>query len=124
MNAGVSNQDSFTFWFVLAPSIIELNSCSQLFALEHGTMQRTDGLNVEGSSFLQDTLYLRTILATDIEIVATCLACPIVSLVGQCTKFAESIGREEHFIQGVVAHDNFRPVYHRSPDKLQLMTAQ
>ena len=123
MNAGVSNEYTLTLGLVLAPSIIKLNGCSQWFTLEHRTMQRTDSLNVEGGSLLQDALYLRAILTTDIEIVATSLASPVVSFVNQCSEFAESIGREEHLVQTIVTHNDLWPMHHRSRDKLQFMLA-
>ena len=87
-------------------------------------MQRTNGLNIECSQLLHNHLYLRTILSADIEIVATSLASPIVSFIYQSSKFAESIGREDHFIRAIVAHDYLWPMYHCSSDKLEFMTTQ
>ena len=123
MNAGIGNQDTFTLRLVLTPCVVQFDGISQLFALEHRTVQRTDGLNINCCQLLHHRLYLGTILSTDIKIVATCLTSPIVSLINQCTEFAECISREDYFVQAVVTHDNLWPVYHRSSDKSKFMAA-
>ena len=81
MNAGISDEYALTLRLVLAPCIIELDSLSQRLALQHRAVQRTDGLNVDSSHLFHHALYLRTILAADIEIVPASLASPVVGLV-------------------------------------------
>ena len=113
VNAGIGDEYALTLGLVLAPNIIESHSLSQCLAFQHRTMQRTDGLNIDCSHLFHHTLHLRTILAADIEIVTASLASPITYLVHQRTKLSESISREQHLIQAVVAHNDLRPMHHR-----------
>ena len=88
-------------------------------------MKGADNRDVQPGSLLQDSLCLGTVFADDAEVVAAGLAGPafrILDIVG--TEFAEGVGREEHLIPAVVAHDNFRPVHHRGGDKGQRAGAQ
>ena len=78
MNAGIGDEYALALRLILAPNIIELHSLSQRLALQHRTMQRTDGLNVDSSHLLHHALHLGTILSADIEIVPASLASPVV----------------------------------------------
>ena len=83
-------------------------------------MERADCLYVEICCLLKNCLHLRTVLSDDAEIVASCLACPVVILFAGLTDLvessesSESISREQHLVLRVICHDDFRPVHHRS----------
>ena len=39
-------------------------------------------------------------------------------------EFTEAVGREQHLLACLIAHQHLRPVYHRGGDELQRMAAQ
>ena len=122
MDRSVGDEHPFCFHLVLAPCVVQADVITQVF-LQDRAMKRTDAGDVQRSSFLQKCLYLSTILATDVEVVTTRFACPVL-FVSQSPELAESVGREEHLVLLVVCHHHFRPMHHRSHEELQGMFAQ
>ena len=86
-------------------------------------MQRADRLDLEAGRLLQNCLYLCTVFSDDTDIVAAGFTCPVFFDI-ESSELTESVRTEKHFIESIVCHDNFRPVHHRCPDKLQDMLAE
>ena len=88
-------------------------------------MEGADRFDVEGCGFLQHVLNLCAVFADDADIVAGGFTGPafgIFHIIG--AKFAKCIRREEDFVRAVISHHDFRPVNHRSKDKIQDVGAQ
>ena len=86
-------------------------------------MQRTDGLDVERGGFLQQRLHLCAVLSADVEVVAACLASPVL-VGGERAELAECVGREQHLVLCVVCHDDFWPVHHRRAEELECVRSE
>ena len=73
-------------------------------------MQWTYVVDLQGTCLLQDSLYLRTILADDVGIVASCLIDPVVHEVNlisedaavQCAECTKGISRKEDLVGLVI----------------------
>ena len=83
-------------------------------------MKRADNLNIKGSCFLQQALYHDTELTYNTEIISSCLAGPFFFHI-KSAELTETVSGEQYLICGIISHHNFRPVYHRSENKCQIV---
>ena len=75
------------------------------------------------AAFFQQCLHRCAVFAHDVEVIPPCLVCP--GLVGvQRPELAESVCGEQHLLTGLIAHHDFRPVYHGCHDEVQGVAAQ
>ena len=121
MQGAVGNEDALIFRLVLAPCVVDAKVVTEVF-LKHRTMQRTNLLDVERGSLLQEILHHGAILAHNVEVVAASLACPtliILFLLAESTELTEAVGREENLALLVVGDHHLWPVHHRSHEELQ-----
>ena len=83
-------------------------------------MERADLLDVQGGCRLEQLLDLGTVLAYNAEVVAPCLAGPLLFNI-QGTELAEAVGREKHLVGCIVGYHNLRPVNHRCKHESKLV---
>ena len=118
----ISNHDTVRLHSVGRPDVVFFNIvCKIIF--QNGSVKRADNLNIQIGCLFQYILYLSAIFPDDTDIVAACFAVPVFFHV-QRSEFSKTIGREKNLVCTVVGHHNFRPVYHRRKNKVQLMLTQ
>ena len=86
-------------------------------------MEGADSLNVKSGSLLENSLNLSAILAYDTEVIASCLASPVLISV-ESAELSESVSGEEHLVLAVVGEHDLGPVYHRSGNESELVAAE
>ena len=129
MDRGMRYEDAFGLHAVAAPGLIEAQMIRQVL-VEDGTVERADHGNVEGGKFLEQVLHLDAVFADDIEIVAACLAGPVVVFrheeagVRHGAETAEGVGREENLLRSLIRNHHFRPVDHGGHEETQAMAAE
>ena len=122
MNGRVRHKHTLSLGLVLAPDIVKAYVVGKVL-LEHGTVQRTNHINIECSGLLEQGLNLIAVLSADVDVVPACLALPCAT-VAKRTELTECIGREEHLLALLIAHHHLGPVYHGRQNELQGMCTQ
>ena len=80
-------------------------------------------MNVELRGLPEQVLNLSAVLADDADVIASCLASPVLINVERA-ELAEAVCREENLVLAVVGHDDLGPVNHGSSDEGQGMFAE
>ena len=117
VNRGISNKHTLGLNLVLAPRVVEADIVTEIL-LQDRAVQRADTLHVQRSELLQERLHLCAILTADVEVVAACLASPIL-LVAQGAELSEAVSREDNLILLVVCNHHLGPMHHRRHKELQ-----
>ena len=110
----------------MCPYVVEAQRLVQGFSLEHRAVEGADGGGSRGQlcHLFEHMLHLYAVLSADVEVVAACLAGPVIGVGIVDTELSETVGGEEHFVLRVVANHHLRPVYHRCHEEGKGMLSQ
>ncbi len=122
VNGRICDEHALGFHAVARPCVVQTEIVAEIL-LQHGTVQRTDGLDIERRSLLQERLDLHTVLADDTEVVASCLARPVLVSVER-TELAERVRGEEHLVGLFVGEHDLRPVHHGSKHECEFVLSE
>ena len=122
VDGGVGDDDALRFRAVGGPGIVQADVVAQVFGQDRA-VERADPGDVQGGGLFQQVLYLYAELAHDADVIAAGFIIPGLLHV-QGTEFAEGIGGEQHFVVGVIGHNDLRPVHHGGGDEAEGVFAQ
>ena len=83
-------------------------------------MKRTDFFDVKCARFLQELLNLNAVLSDNAEIVASCLASPVLINVERA-ELSETVGGEKHLVVRIISNHNLRPMNHGGSYEIERM---
>ena len=86
-------------------------------------MQRADDLDIQGCRLFKKALHLRAVFTDYTDIVASCLASPVLLYV-KCAEFTKSVSRKEHLVLYVVRNHDLGPVYHGRENERKHVSAK
>ncbi len=129
MDGGKRHKNARFLRRVRTPRVVTVNEEPKILA-QDGAMQRANHLNIQRGSLLQQSLHLATVLAHNVEVIATSFAAPVVHLrvirlfMAYRTKLTKAIRAEQNLLSSLIAHHNLGPVNHRSRIEGQRMLAK
>ena len=131
IDTAVNDEHALLFGTVAAPGVMLANEIAEILSPD-GAMQGAYHLDVKSRGLLQHILHLNSVLADDVDVIATGIVEPVtveVHLVGkniavQGAEGAESVGGEEYLVCQVVGHHHLGPMHHRSHDKGEVVATR
>ena len=115
VDGGVSDDDALVLGTVGGPNVVFIEIVTQILR-QYGAVEGADDGNIQGSSFLQQGLYLCAVFAHNADEITAGLAIPGLIHI-QCTELAEAVSREKDLIIYIISNDDLGPMDHGSGDK-------